>query len=759
MPVKYNADYLTEAILNLAKDFKSYSPECCGISVPGLADAKNGKWLYAPFSGISDFSIAEKKYINNNRKTWRLKMNAEKDGKKFFHTLRYQIPVNHYEEERINDLVEYCKKYGFSDVTLFLSAEECNVGHITLEEAKPRVAWMKKAAERLRANGISVSLNPWMEIGHLDRNKPLKGLQNEWTLLVDYNGRRSQSCACMLDEKWRAYFKELYSYVVDELQPNIVWVEDDFRLHNHAPLEYGGCFCEKHMKLYNERLGTNYTREEFVDKLFKKECNLEVKRAWMDVNREVMSEYASFLGELYRSHGGGNVRVGLMSSRHSDHAVEYRDWFAVHKNLSGGAAPINRLHMPCYEERCSKDYYRDFYMYPFFLRSMLPENCIIYPEQEDSTFNSYGKEPAFLRFQLEGALPLQIEGMTYDIFSFVGNGPKENIEYCETIKNVTPYLEGVMPLIKYSELDGVMLPMDERAAYRRENCRTFSDFYPDEHFFYGYLGTSGVPCKPTTQKEWQNEVVALGNGAVNNFTDEQLKALFKNNKVLLDGGAVMLLIKRGLGDLVCARSAVRCKYEYDPQSQEEVVGDVIIDGIKGYRASTYLRCGDYIKIEYDGVAFDQNGLSVSNDELSVKTVVLDYKGDNFGIGIVSAKNFMVIPYWYEERTLSEQFNRLRMHFLKEFLENSGKPMVCSNYPGVYAYMYKHNGSRVLFLVNGTVSSFESPRLRVSGFKVNSAEVVDRTTGEIRGISCSEGSGNLKLGVSLPALSTAAIILK
>lgn len=577
--------------------------------------------------------------------------------------------------------------------------------------------------------------------------------------MVDYNGRRSQSCVCMLDEKWRAYFSELLSYVIDELEPNIVWVEDDFRLHNHTPLEYGGCFCEKHMKLYNERLGANYTREEFVDKLFKKECDLEVKRAWMDVNRDVMNEYASYLGELYRSHGGGNVRVGLMSSRHSEHSLEYRDWFTVHKNLSGEKTPINRLHMPCYEERSSKDYYRDFNMYTFLLRSLLPEDCIIYPEQENSSFNSYGKEPAFLRFQLESALPLQIEGMTYDIFGFVGNGPRENIEYCEVIKGVTPYLEGVMPLIEYKQLEGVILPMDERTAYRRENCKTFSNFYPDEHFFYGYLGTAGVPCKPVTDKEWHGEMVALGNGAVNNFSNEQLEALFENNKVVLDGGAVMRLIERGLGRLIGARSAVRCKCEYTPQSQEEVAGDLLIDGIKGYRASTYSRCGDYVKIDYDGVTLDKNGWRVKNEKLNVKTTVLDYKGDYFGVGIASTENFIILPYCFEERTQFEQFNRLRIYFLKEFLEKSGKPMVCSDYPGVYAYLYHRKDFRVLFLVNGTVSSFETPRLRISGFKLRSAETVDKTTGKIKSISFSEQNGDLKLAERLPCLSTATFILK
>lgn len=664
---------------------------------------------------------------------------------KFSHILRYQIAPGHFEEERIRDLVDYCKKYGFSDVTFFLSAEEYNLGHITLEEAKPRVKSIIKAAKILRKNGILVSLNPWMEVGHLDRNKPLKDSQQDWTMMVDYNGKTSQSCVCMLDEKWRAYFKELYTYVLKELSPNIVWVEDDFRMHNHTPLTYGGCFCEKHMKLYNDCLKSNYTREQFVDKLFKKEYDANVKKAWMETSRAVMNNFAQFLGETYRS-CGKDIRVGLMSSKHTEHAVEMRDWYTIHKNLSGNHAPINRLHMPCYEEIASKDYYREFFLYPFMLRALLPEDCIIYPELENSAFNSFGKEPKFLQFQLEGALPLQIEGMTYDIFGFVGNGPKENVQYCETIKQITPYLESVMELIDYQQLDGVRVPMDELTAYHRENIQDFHDFYPDEHYFYGFLGTAGIPCKPTTKKTWVNEIVALSSGAVNNFSDEQLVQLFKDNYIILEGRAVEKLLQRGLGWLIHVKSASLCKSEWDPQSHEELVGDDIIDSIKGYRASSYCRAGDYIKIEYDR-------------GIELKSIIRDYKGDYFGSGIADGGNFMIIPYVFEPRILYEQFNRLRLSLLKNFLKKTGKELIMSEYPGIYAYLYEREKDKILILVNSTVSSFSKILLSINGFSFNNIWVIDKVNGSRKEVPFCIEHGQLSIDTPLEYMSTMTFILK
>lgn len=236
--------------------------------------------------------------------------------KKFLHCLRIQFPPKHYEDERIAEVVDYCVKYGFKNVMLFINAEEYNVGHMTIEEAKPWLETMKKAKEALVEKGITVSLNPWIEIGHLDRCRPLKKGQN-FTTQVDYDGGRCEMVACPLCENWKKYFFEFYQYIIKELDPDTVWVEDDFRLHNYGDLKFGGCFCHLHMQKYNERLGTKYTREEFTDRLFRKQPEKRVKKAWLDVNRECMANLAEDIGQAVAELGLG-TKVGLMSSMHEN---------------------------------------------------------------------------------------------------------------------------------------------------------------------------------------------------------------------------------------------------------------------------------------------------------------------------------------------------------------------------------------------------------------------------------------------------------
>ena len=61
LPNGTDAGSLLSAIENICGQIVGgYDFEKIGITIPGLADAKNGIWVYAPFSGIKNFPIAEK---------------------------------------------------------------------------------------------------------------------------------------------------------------------------------------------------------------------------------------------------------------------------------------------------------------------------------------------------------------------------------------------------------------------------------------------------------------------------------------------------------------------------------------------------------------------------------------------------------------------------------------------------------------------------------------------------------------------------
>ncbi len=666
-------------------------------------------------------------------------------SKKFLHCLRIQFYPNHFEDERIAEVVEFCVKYGFDNVMLFINAEEYNVGHMTIEQAQPWIATMKKAKAALTEKGITVSLNPWIELGHLDRCRPLQDGQN-FTTQVDYDGNQCQMVACPLCENWKKYFLEFYAYLINELNPDTVWIEDDFRLHNHGDLHFGGCFCHLHMQRYNQLLGTNYTREQFTDRLFRKTPDKRVKKAWLDVNRECMASLAEDIGKAVADLHLGTI-VGLMSSRHEKHALEGRDWHRIHNGFAQGGPLIDRLHLPCYNEISAKEYYLAFNQLPFHCRALLPEQTIIYPELENGSFSTFTKDARFLRFQLESAIPLCIDGMTYDIYDFVGNGIVDNFRYGEVVKEITPYLDGVTNLnLCYNQLSGVILPIDEKTVYKRDaEVKSFDDLYPDEAYFNAYITSLGINCKVSTQKTFRNKVVVLGGGNAYNFTAKQLQNLFENNYVVLDGGAVRILIDRGLGYLFGASGYKTYVGEHDVHSYEQVADGIVINGKRGYRATAFGKAGDYVSIAYD-------------DEQYAQSFVYDYIGNKVGVGAYNNGRCFVVPY-VVNNVYFEQYHDLRTTLLKRFLCGAQSQLVYTNHAGVYAYLYNQSKRKVLIVVNSTEEDFSQTTLQLQNIEFSSLWRIDRKNGTKRKAAYQMQDGICTIAQLNEHLTTQTFILK
>ena len=360
----------------------------------------------------------------------------------FENSLRIQITPDEYAKERIQGLVLHCKKFGFTNVIFLTTGEEFFLGHISPEEIKPWIDVVKTAAEKLRENGISVSLHHWIGIGHLDRGIRLKEGQN-FTTMVDFNGKRSASVACPLDENWQKHFSSLLGYMIKEIRPDYYWVEDDFRLHNHAPLEWGGCFCEKHIAQFNKLLGTSYTRAEFCEKAFQKGEPTKEREAWLNISKKTMLDYASLIYKIVK---GANpaTNIALMTSFPEEHCLEARDWTELFERFSGDKEKLNRIHLPGYFERSGKDYMYDFNAISMAIRAFSPKDTKILPELENGSINPFRKNARYLAFQLESAIPLCLSGMTYNIYDPVANGAVEEFGFAKAVKNLTPYMQAVM---------------------------------------------------------------------------------------------------------------------------------------------------------------------------------------------------------------------------------------------------------------------------------------------------------------------------
>lgn len=154
--------------------------------------------------------------------------------------LRFQIiPAAHAEQEA-EVLAEFCRKHQVEEVALFFAGEEWNNGLLSEAEENRWLETIRKAKEILEHKGISVSLNPWMTVLHCDRGRRFPR-DRKFQPMVSPRGERSKACASFADGNWQDYLCKLYGRFA-RLDFRVIWVEDDFRYHNHGPLSWGGGF-------------------------------------------------------------------------------------------------------------------------------------------------------------------------------------------------------------------------------------------------------------------------------------------------------------------------------------------------------------------------------------------------------------------------------------------------------------------------------------------------------------------------------------
>lgn len=668
-------------------------------------------------------------------------------GDKFHNCLRLPITDDENQDERINAAVAHCLHYGFDNVALMINAEEFNLGHATLDEIEGHVRVLEKAKKKFEDAGISVSVNNWIELGHVGRGRKFKEGQ-DFTTMVDANGVKNDFVVCPLGENWRKYYVEYVKNLVSRLKPDTFWVEDDFRLHNHPPMTGIGCFCDEHMARFNKRLGTNYTREEFVKKVFAEGEPTKEREVWLDIDGETMYETLKILVDAIKE-ASPNTDVGIMSSDPAVHCVEGRDWNKFLDVLSSGGTKINRIHLPFYEEASGKIALYDFNRVSMAMRALCPNDTVVLPETEHGSANLYKKSARYLRFTLEAAMPLVLSGMTYSLYDFVANGTRDTFGYGQVVKSQYLYQQAVLDLgLKFSNLKGVIIPIDAKCSYKKVGNGDRSALKPKEFAAAAFIAAQGIAYKYSQDKTFKGETIYLTGSSSDYFTNDQLKLLFADNKIILDGSCVLKLKNRGLLSLIRAKSAEIKAVESGYQTYQQCDDGTVIEGVKNLRASLRLLSCNLVEIEYDG-------------DVSVHTNAYNEYMQKLAPVIVDCDKFTVLPFDTESLDLPipplTLFCDLTRHYLTRAVMNYGRDYVVSERAGVNPYLYATDKNYVLMLSNGNVDTYKTTKFRTN-VDFNAIKAV-RRDGKIESVVFSRSGEWVTIEEPLEYLSTSVYVLE
>jgi len=198
------------------------------------------------------------------------------------------VPIN---MRRLNDrtlpvFLESLNKCGAKRVFL------CGQGFVYRENcfARTNPDDLKRFIDYFRKAGIEVGL--W--IGGFGHGFPLSptdlSFVDKYQQMEGINGERPEHAICPLDEKFAEDYAEGLKLLAS-FKPDLIMIDDDFRINSRKRAYYFGCFCPLHIKEYYRRLGEEVPREKIEQLIFTGGEN-KYRTVYLEMMRDSLLNFA-----------------------------------------------------------------------------------------------------------------------------------------------------------------------------------------------------------------------------------------------------------------------------------------------------------------------------------------------------------------------------------------------------------------------------------------------------------------------------------
>lgn len=474
-------------------------------------------------------------------------MNRAKTAAAPRYHLRFQLVPGRRLDRDARELVEFCRRHGVEEAVLFIAAEEWNAGLLSKRDEDLWFATVRRAKAILDGAGLRVSLNPWMTALHCDRGRVFPK-DRPFTPIESPAGRKSRACASFADPRWLDYVCSLYGRFA-RLGFRVLWVEDDFRYHNHAPLDWGGGFEPPVLKRFSRIIGRKVKRAELVHRILQPATPHPWRAQWMRTWRELQLEVARALSHAVAENSPSESRLGLMSSNPVVHGAEGRDWRALFAALSTGGRVAHRPHFAGYSEAPGSAKAHSIMMLEL-QKQFRPAGCEVAPEIENFPFTHWNKSDALTWAEMALCLFHGSDALLLDLFPFSGNSAASEPRIGELLDRGRPGLKWIAGRFPSTlACAGVGLPWKEDAqAHVRTRAGTSMSELNASPFGPGELLLSfGVPVVFTPQS-----VNAVFGSMAWAYSDDECREMLSGG-LLLDSASASVFAERGFGALLGVR--------------------------------------------------------------------------------------------------------------------------------------------------------------------------------------------------------------
>ena len=452
--------------------------------------------------------------------------------------LRYLMRSN-TARQQTEDLIVYCHENHIPEVILF-SANNWDMGWNlpTLEEAETRVEVLRPVFKRLRAVGLRVSINMMSTIGQLDMGRDERN-RFPWQCMIGDDGTETRTAACPIDPRWKSYVGQLYT-LFSQLEPEIIYIDDDFRYHNHRQADWG-CFCPLHLDEMARRTGKRLSREELVHRI----CSAwpqptEERKQWLGLCGDSILEATRIISDAVKA-ASPKTHMGLMTSEPNTHAAEGRRWLDMVEAFSvSGNRPVLRPHYASYQDGI----YRDAAANLTCMRKLQPllgAKMRITPELENSPDSRFAKSVRLTRLQMALSFFLASPDITVDIHG-IETGFNYDTAHDQVLRNSYDYFSAITAWAAECPKErGLQLLWDDRfPLHRRVGVDRIGALNVP------FIWEGGMDLMGFATTFFPEEVKLASRPYLEERTDGEIRELLKG-KLLLDGDAATFLVERGFG--------------------------------------------------------------------------------------------------------------------------------------------------------------------------------------------------------------------
>ncbi|WP_037605031.1 hypothetical protein [Streptacidiphilus rugosus] len=443
------------------------------------------------------------------------------------------------------ELVRACEQAGVDEVVLLTGAEEAFAGHLVGAEEDAWFEAVSLARGVLGAAGLEVSLNPWVTVGHADRGRHGTLEKLGFAPMVSPYGEVAAAQASFACPHWREWIVAHYGRFA-ELGFRVLWLEDDFRYHNHAPLRWGGGFEPLMLERFAALAGREVAREELVAALTAPgephPWRGLLQRVWREAQLEVAQEVAAEVGRR----SCGRSRLGLMSSGLDAASVEGRDWAALYAALAVGGRAVQRPHFAPYSESPGKELSRQIWSLEL-QRALRPAWVTSEPEIENWPHTAWSKSDTQTWSELVAAQLAGSDALLLNVHPMNGRRAGRFPAVTGLLRRSRPALDWVAERYERDRRTlGVGLAFrQDAAAHVHSTGDSLHGLAVDPGPVADLLLRYGVPVTAAPGAPVQ----ALCGQTAWAVDDDEMLALLGGG-LLLDGVAAEALTRRGFGALL-----------------------------------------------------------------------------------------------------------------------------------------------------------------------------------------------------------------